>query len=109
MRDTRTAADRLGLVVWQLEQLVGLDDRLGELGHGHPAILALPLQEAERVGLLEVATGHQDPLARSISFRSRSVISSELTFSRRALISGARATATCSAAWRLGLVTGLSR
>ena len=55
----------------RLEQLVGLDDRLGELGHRHPAVLALPLQEPEGLGLVRLRRDIRMPLARSISFRSR--------------------------------------
>ena len=45
-----------------LQQFVGLDDRFGELGHGNSPVLALPLKQAERLVLAEMAARHEDSL-----------------------------------------------
>ena len=51
-----------GRLVLSLEQLVGLDDRLGELRHRDPAILALALEQPEGFALAELLARHENSL-----------------------------------------------
>src|ERR1017187_6596002 len=49
---------RTGLVGC-FEELVGLDDRLGEFGHGDAPVLALALQQAEGFAFAELPSRHE--------------------------------------------------